>query len=288
MVYLLLAIFGSASLPVLFRAFERWRVNLFLAIPINYITCVIVGSGLAGRQLDLAELHAKPWVPFAVIQGIILAVNFFLLAHTAQRAGVSVAALASRLSVAIPSLLAFLIYGDSLNLVKIVGLTAALLSLYLCTVPGSHLFIAGSRSHRIFPLLVFLTFGCYFSFLKYAQTYYIEPSSYHSYVMAGFFFALLTSVVIGLVKRVLASADFHARHVWAGIVLGVINYVAVYALLKVLALEGWESSQLFPIYSVGVVVVSSLLALFFFKEQLSRFQTLGLVVGLTAVVLLNR
>src|ERR671918_2575636 len=158
MLFLFLAIFGSGVIPVIFRAFDGWRVSLFWAIPANYITCVLVGNFLAGNSLDITGLISQSWIWFAVIQGILLAVNFFLLAHTAQRAGVSVAALASRLSVAIPSLLAFLIYGDSLNLVKIVGLTAALLSLYLCTVPGSHLFIAGSRSHRIFPLLVFLTF----------------------------------------------------------------------------------------------------------------------------------
>jgi drug/metabolite transporter (DMT)-like permease len=155
-------------------------------------------------------------------------------------------------------------------------------------VPGGHFSVAASRSHTVLPLLVFLTFGCYFSFLKYAQTYYLDAGSYHSYVMAGFFFALLTSIVIGLAKRVLAPAEFRVRHAAAGLVLGMINYVAVYALLKVLALEGWESSQLFPIYSVGVVAVSSLLAIFFFKEQLSRFQTLGLLVGLMAVGLLNR
>jgi uncharacterized membrane protein len=67
-----------------------------------------------------------------------------------------------------------------------------------------------------------------------------------------------------------------------------INYVAVYALLKVLALKGWESSQLFPIYSVGVVAVSALLAMLFFRERLSRQKTIGLVVGLAAVVLLNQ
>ena len=66
------------------------------------------------------------------------------------------------------------------------------------------------------------------------------------------------------------------------------NYVAVYALLKVLALKGWESSQLFPIYSVGVVAVSSLLAALIFKERLSRQKTLGLLVGMVAVALLNR
>jgi len=67
-----------------------------------------------------------------------------------------------------------------------------------------------------------------------------------------------------------------------------INYGAIYFLVKVLSLEGWQSSQLFPIYSVGVVIVSSLLAMILFKERLSRLKTFGLVVGLMAVALLNR
>ena len=67
-----------------------------------------------------------------------------------------------------------------------------------------------------------------------------------------------------------------------------INYAAIYALLKAIALEGWESSQLFPIYSVGVVAVSSLLAAPIFNEKLSRQKTLELAVGLAAAALLNR
>jgi drug/metabolite transporter (DMT)-like permease len=78
------------------------------------------------------------------------------------------------------------------------------------------------------------------------------------------------------------------KHILAGIGLGFINYIAVYALLRVLSLQGWQSSQLFPIYSVGVVAVSALLALLFFNERLSRQKTFGLVVGLAAVILLNQ
>ena len=288
MLFLVLAILGSASLPVLFRAFDDWRVNVFWAIPANYLTCIFVGSLLAGGELNLLELSSQPWILFAVLQGIILAVNFFLLAHTAQRAGVSVAALASRLSVAIPSLAAFLIYGDSFNFLKIAGLAAALLSLYLCTASGGDLSAAHSPSHKLLPVLVFLTFGCYFTMLKYAQNYYLNESSYHSYVMSGFLFAFAASLVIVLTQGVLAASDFRVHHLVGGILLGVMNYVAIYALLKVLALKGWESSQLFPIYSVGVVAVSSLLAVILFKERLSRLRTLGLVVGLMAVALLNR
>ena len=61
--------------------------------------------------------------------------------------------------------------------------------------------------------------------------------------------------------------------------MGLINYGAIYFLVKVLSLEGWQSSQLFPIYSVGVVSLSSLLAMILFKERLSRLKTFGLVVG---------
>jgi drug/metabolite transporter (DMT)-like permease len=288
MLYLFLAILGSGVIPVIFRAFEGWRVNLFWAIPSNYVTCVLVGQFFTGNGLNWSTLVAQPWIGFAAFQGMLLAVNFYLLAHTAQRAGVAIAALASRLSVAIPSLLAFALYGDSLSLVKIGGLIAALLALYLCTAPDQGSGVLKSRLFQLLPILVFITFGCYFSILKYLQTYYLDDSSYHYYVMSGFIFSFVCSVVIALGKGLLSPSDFGAKHILAGVCLGVINYVAVYALLKVLALEGWESSQLFPIYSVGVVGVSALFATLFFRERLSRQKTVGLAVGLAAVVLLNQ
>jgi multidrug transporter EmrE-like cation transporter len=67
-----------------------------------------------------------------------------------------------------------------------------------------------------------------------------------------------------------------------------INYGAVYFLIKVLGMKEWESSRVFPIYSVGVVAISSLLAAVLFEERLSWLKTLGLVVGLAAVVVLNQ
>jgi drug/metabolite transporter (DMT)-like permease len=288
MLFLVLAIVGSGIIPIIFRAFDGWRISLFWAIPANYITCVLVGNFLAGNSLTVATLISQSWIWFAALQGTLLAVNFYLLAHTAQRAGVAIAALASRLSVAIPSLLAFLLYGDSLTLVKLAGLLAALLGLYLCTAPERAGAALKSRFFQLLPILVFVTFGCFFWILKYLQVYYLDASSYHYYVMSGFVFALVSSVIIGIGKGVFSVADFHVKHILAGIFLGFINYIAVYALLKVLALQGWESSQLFPIYSVGVVAVSAVLAVLLFNEKLSRQRTLGLVAGLVAVVLLNQ
>jgi drug/metabolite transporter (DMT)-like permease len=287
MPYLLLAIFGSGVIPVIFRAFDKMGVSLFWAIPANYVACVLIGNFSAGRSLDLSSLASQAWIGFAAVQGILLAVNFYLLAYTAQRAGVAIAALASRLSVAIPSLLAFVLYGDSLTLVKVAGLCAALLALYLCTAPDKNS-SSTARLLQLMPVTVFITFGCYFSILKYLQAYYLNSASYHVYVMSGFVFAFVSSVAIGVSTRVFSSAEFRMKHIYAGLYLGGINYVAVYALLEVLALKGWESSQLFPIYSVGVVAVSAILAMLFFRERLSRQKAMGLAVGMAAVALLNR
>jgi drug/metabolite transporter (DMT)-like permease len=288
MIFLLLAIFGSGLIPVLFRAFDGWRVNLFWAIPINYLTCALVGRLWAGQSLDLTRLPSQPWVELALLQGVILAVNFFLLAYTAQRAGVAVAALASRLSVAIPAVLAFLLYGDSLNVVKVVGLAAALMALYLCTAPDGRLPSDRSLSIKLLPPLLFLAFGCYFTIIKYAQVHYLNESTYHPYVMAGFLFAFLTSVIIGAARKLLVVRHFRIGHALAGVLLGAVNYIAVYALIKMLALAGWQSSQLYPVYSVGVVGVSTLLAIILFGERLSRMRAVGLFVGLVSVALLNR
>jgi drug/metabolite transporter (DMT)-like permease len=288
MFYLVLAIVGSGVIPVVFRAFEKLGVNLFWVIPVNYFTCVFIGTVGSRGSHHLADLAAESWIGFAAIQGFLLAINFYLLAYTAQRAGVAVAALASRLSVAIPALLAFVLYGDSITVTKLLGLGAAVLALYLCTAPEKGSTAATGRLLQWAPLLVFLTFGCYFSILKYLQTYYLTEGSYHAYVMAGFTFAFVSSIVIGLVRGVLSLAALAPKHLLAGFLLGAINYIAVYALLQVLALQGWESSQIFPIYSVGVVAVSAMLAAWCFGERLSTQRMTGLATGLVAVALLNR
>jgi drug/metabolite transporter (DMT)-like permease len=289
MTFLLLAILCSASLPLLFRAFDDWRVNLFWAIPANYLVCILVGVIFTPAPHNAFEPVSQPWFMFAMLQGFVLAINFYLLGYTAQRAGVSVAALASRLSVAIPVILAFLLYDDPLTAVKIAGLVAALSSLYLCTGNEQHFSVPYDAGlGRLLPILVFFMFGCHFTLLKFAQARYLDGSSYHTYVTTSFFFAFVTSVTVGVAKTLTTKVSWRTGNIVAGGVLGVINYGAIYFLVKALSLEGWQSSQLFPTYSVGVVVVSSLIAMLLFKERLPRLKTLGLVAGLVAVALLNQ
>ena len=118
-----------------------------------------------------------------------------------------------------PSVLAFVLYGDSLTPVKILGLSAALVALFLCTAPEKHSDERSLETVPSLPLLVFATFGCYFTILKYLQTYYLDGSTYHAYVMSAFVFAFVSSLAIGFGGRVFSAADFRAvasrRRTWA-------------------------------------------------------------------------
>lgn len=56
----------------------------------------------------------------------------------------------------------------------------------------------------------------------------------------------------------------------------------------VIMLNGMISASiLFPVVSAGGVVASAAFGIFFFREKLSRLQTVGVIMGIVAIVLLN-
>lgn len=287
MTYLLLSIGFSACLPLLFKAFSLRRVQVAWAIPANYLTCVVLGAALSAPEAGLVDALRKDWLGLAALQGVCLAGTFYLLAFTAQRSGVAVAALASRLSVAVPVAVGFWAYGEAVGIAKGLGLAAALLALYLSSYQATDALHTGPPASPWAPAIVFLAFGFHFTLLKYAQRSHLQYHEHHEYVMLAFAFAFLTSVGVLLARRGGGAGGSRWRHLAGGALLGVCNYTALFCLTRVLSLAAWESSVVFPVYSVGVVVVSAVLAALLFAEPLPPRRLWGIGAGLAAVVLLS-
>ncbi len=58
--------------------------------------------------------------------------------------------------------------------------------------------------------------------------------------------------------------------------------------MLVMVLSGtMPASLLFPLISGGGILITHLVARFYYKEKLSKIQTLGFVIGLASVILLN-
>ncbi len=287
MAYLLLSILLSACLPLLLKAFASWRISVVLAVSVNYLVCVTAGTWFSSATASTTLISMQPWTLPAVLQGLFLAGNFYLLALTAQRAGVSIASLSSRLSVAIPVVLAIPLYGDRLSIVNGLGVLGALAALILSSEfwyddPGGDY-----KRQAWLPAVVFFSFGLQFSLLKFAQHFFLTRDQHHDYLAASFFFALLASLVALVVVRPGGGAVTRLRSGLGGLALGACNYGALFSLTRVLSIDGWQSAIVFPTYSVGVVVVSTLGAMALFAERISRFRLAGMAVGVVSVALLN-
>lgn len=298
MMFLLFAIICSAAIPVLFKAFGRWNLDVRLVVPANYLVCAVCGALSSGQMYWQAAQVGGLMVTLAVVQGVLLAGNLYLIAYVSQTVGVALAAFASRVSVAIPTAAAFFLFDDQLTEVKGFGIGLAIVALYLVTVPtGSNVSAVAKASETPAPrsrallVIVFFTFGVHFLFFKYVQQTYLTVETHHLYLGQSFlcaFFLSLVPVLTSSPQVRSGDGQRRAKSIGWGIVLGLANYIAVYLFMKALSTPGWESSAVFPAFSFGVVLLSSVAAAIFFVERLSRVQLLGLAVGLVSVALLNQ
>ena len=60
--------------------------------------------------------------------GVLFIVIFNLMARTSQQLGVSVASVATKMSLVIPVLAGLLLYGEELNFLKVAGIATALVA----------------------------------------------------------------------------------------------------------------------------------------------------------------
>jgi len=285
-IFLTFAIIFSTINHLLFKAFARFNIDLLTAIVFNYFVCVIIGYGTSVEKLFQGSIFTQNWYIFSIIQGALFAVSFFLMGRTTKKYGVAVTSLATRLAVAIPVVAAFFLYNDIISVTKITGVLIALFALYL-SCAGQENTPSVSKTKAFLPVFLFISFGMHSTFIKFVQENFLGSTSYSTYIMSSFLAALILSGSILLWRVIMKKCICQWRDVAAGIILGCANYGAIYFLIRALSVPGWESSQLFPTISISIVILSSLGARIFFREQISRKILLSLVIGIGAIVLVN-
>jgi drug/metabolite transporter (DMT)-like permease len=283
MIYLLISICISSFLFVVFKLFEVFKINTLQAIVINYLIAALLGFYMSDLPVSANEIVGKPWFYGAFVLGILFIVVFNLMALTSQRNGLSVASVASKMSLVVGVLFGILYYGESANYIKVIGIVLALLAVYLASAKEGQ--AVKKKSSLLFPLLVFLGSGCIDTSLKFIETEYIEEGGVPIFSATIFAFAFLFGLFFLLVKIIKGEFKFQVKNILGGILLGVPNYFSIVYLLKALDAEGMESSTAFTINNVGIVVLSTLLGLVLFREKISMQNFLGVLIAIISVYL---
>jgi drug/metabolite transporter (DMT)-like permease len=282
-IYLLLSVVFSTSLFVIFKYFDIFKIDTLKAIVVNYIVAFVLGFVLADSSIPVGELPNQPWFLGAATLGLMFVSIFFVMALTAQRNGVSVVSVAGKMSVVIPIIFGVILYEESLSAIKIIGISLAVVAVYLASVKDD--LNKHEKAGLLLPVILFIGSGTIDTTLKYVQINYVSESEVAVFSGSLFGFAALFGLIILVIKTIKKRESFGFKNLIAGIVLGVPNYYSIVFLIKALQTKGIESSTLFTINNVGIVVVSTLVGLLLFKESFSLKNKIGILLAIFGIVL---
>jgi drug/metabolite transporter (DMT)-like permease len=288
MIYLLLSIVGSALLFIILKYYDRLGVNTLQAIVVNYITAFSLGIFHNSGSIHTADLPHMSWLWISGILGILFIVVFLLLAKTAQQIGVSVATVANKMSVVIPVGIAIYYYNNSCSALKVAGIVLALAAVVLTSKKEGEKrsFSWSNRLAVLLPLVVFIGSGAIDALLNYAQVRLI-PQSDSSIFLASCFGA---AGCIGITVVLFRILRYKERPEWkslaGGIALGIPNYYSTFYFLEALHSHVLESSVLYPLNNLGVVLLCAFAARILFQERLSRINLAGIALSLIAILLI--
>ncbi len=283
MQYLALSILFSSLIFVVFKLFVRYNIQTLYAIITNYVVACLVGLIFYKGELDIGTLPSKSWFFGAMALGVLFILVFTLMAATAQKIGVSVASVATKMSFVLPAVLGVVLYNEQLDAIKIIGIAVAILAVYLASM---------KRSSEVFkiamlllPFLVFLGSGIIDSAIKYFQESHVPQEEFALFSALLFFFAFSAGLLFILVKAAKQPLKLNYKNVLGGIALGIPNFFSIYFLLLALGNEGLSSAAIFTINNVGIVVLSTLLAILLFKEKLSLKNWVGIGLAILSILL---
>lgn len=286
MIYIVLAIITSVLLLSIFKLFERYNINTFHAIIVNYAVAAITGFLFSEYKINFDLIIRTPWLLICIPLGLLFISIFYLISLTAQKISIAAASVSNKMSVIIPVLIAIIYLGEQLSALKVIGIVLALCAIYLTnkkTVPEHKL----KKTLVWLPVLVFIGSGLIDSTINLAKTYlFTLPEHGELFSICTFACAFFIGLIILSVQLFKRSANFEFKSIIGGVILGIPNYFSIFFIIRSLEANVLESSQLFPVLNISNVVLTALVGYIFFKEKLSLPNMIGVGLAIIAIFLI--
>lgn len=285
MTALLLSILSSTLIFVVFKLFSRFGINTLQAIVFNYVMACFCGIIFQPNSVDFFEIPKHAWFPFALVLGLLFITVFHLMALTTQRSGLSVVSVATKMSVVIPVMFGLLYYGESLGMLKALGIVLALAAVYLASVKKADGLRVKPRN-MLFPILVFLGSGIIDTTIKYLEGEFVGKDDIPIFSATIYGTAAILGFGIFGLQAVRGRFRFQFKNLIGGIALGMPNYFSVYFLVQSLRSGILESSGIFTVNNVAIVMISTVLGILLFKEKLLMKNWIGIGLAILGILLI--
>lgn len=299
MLFLALAVACSLAIAVVFKVAERRDLDRTALLTVNYLAGAVLAIGLQG--IDPPSGLSGGLVALGVGQGVLFIAGFWLFSLAIREAGMGLAAGVMRLSVVVPFLASWWIWGEAPTAWQLVGLAFAGAAFFLVARPAAEppgklgppaegddtVPEAPARSVGVLALL-FLSGGLVDVNMKVFRESFSVAAGGSTPISTFLVFVFGVAFLVGAVAVAITgvrTGRWPSRAAWAwGIGLGIVNYYSAEFLLR--ALERLDGTVAFPANSVAIVFGAALLGRVVWQERLSPANLAGLGLAAAALVLL--
>lgn len=284
MMYLVLSILASTLIFVLFKLFAKFNINTLHAIIVNYFVASMSGKIAYQGTIEITAIPKFEWFYYTLALGSLFIIVFNLMAITTQRSGLSVVSVATKMSVVIPIVFGLFYYNESIGMLKGLGIILALIAVYLTAIKNKK-GIDIVPKNILLPVLVFLGSGVIDTSLKFLEEAYVSESDVSIFSATIFAAAAFLGVLVIVYQIIKGTFRFQLKNVLGGIALGIPNYFSIYFLVKALRSGLFESSGIFTINNVAIVMLSTLVGILLFKERLLSKNWIGIGLAIISIIL---
>jgi drug/metabolite transporter (DMT)-like permease len=264
---------------------KRYHIDVYQAITWNYSIAILLTWFFF--KPSITSLQGAPIYNYLAL-GVLFPALFVIMASSVRIAGIVRTDVAQRLSLFIPIISAFLIFGEAVNAVKLIGIGLAFIAI-ICSIPwqkstGRVSSKEAGKGAWIYLLIVFLGFGVIDVLLKQITKVNNVPFSTAIFIIFILAFALS---FIGLLYQVFTKKmRFSWPHIFIGWALGLFNFGNILFYLKAHKALANNPSSVFSSMNIGVIVVGALIGMLIFKEKLSTLNKIGLLLAVLAIVII--
>ena len=282
MLYIFLSVCCSVIVSVMLKLAKRYHIDVYQAVTWNYFMAVVL-SWLFLKP-HFTHLQSAPYLN-CLLLGLLLPSIFIFMAASIRLSGIVRTDVVQRLSLVVPIIAAFIIFGEKLTLIKSLGFVLGFIAIG-CTLPWQRNVRARKRngSSWLYLLIVFAGFGVIDVLLK--QIAAFKPVAYNTSLFIIFALAFAFSFV-GLIYQVFTKKmKFSWPHILIGWVLGIVNFGNILFYLKAHSSMANRPSLVFAGFNTGVVIIGALTGLIIFKEKLSVLNKAGLGLAIIAIIII--
>ena len=285
MMYLVIAVLCSVAVSVLLKILRQKNIDIRQTIVAGYPMAFLLTWFLLTPDVSSISTLGNAWGIILAL-GILLPTVFIILGRAIASVGMVATDAAQRLSLIIPIIAAFLLFGEVLTGTRVLGLGLGFLALGALVYRPKH--TGGGENASMSPPAArtpLWLFGVW-------AGYGIVDILFKQVAKQGTAFPLTLFVSFGVAGLLLLIYLLVTRVRWqgnalaAGLLLGALNMGNIYAYVRAHQVLSDSPSIVFTGMNVGVIAVATLIGVAVFKERLGRINVLGLLLAIGCVAVL--